>query len=85
MLDIKILGPGCANCIRLEALCREVVSENNLEAKIKKIVDVNDFWKHGIMLTPGLVVNGKILVQGKLPTKRTLENWLLREAAQEQN
>jgi hypothetical protein len=45
-------------------------------------IDKNDFWKYGIMITPGMVVNGKILVQGKLPTKRTLENWLLREAAQ---
>lgn len=82
MLDIKVLGPGCANCVRLEELCREVVTENKLEAGIQKITDTNVFWKHGIMLTPGLVVNGKILTQGKLPTKRTLENWLLREATQ---
>jgi len=36
MLDIRVLGPGCANCIRLEALCREVVSENNLETDIQR-------------------------------------------------
>jgi small redox-active disulfide protein 2 len=79
MLEIKILGPGCPNCLKLEALCLEVVAESNLEANIEKITKTDEFWKYGIMLTPGLVVNGKILTQGKMPTKRTLENWLLRE------
>lgn len=82
MLDIKVIGPGCANCTKLADLCREVVEEINLEAEIQKITDTDEFWKYGIMLTPGLVVNGKILVQGKLPTKKTLENWLQREATQ---
>jgi small redox-active disulfide protein 2 len=81
MIEIKVLGPGCPNCLKLEALCKEVVAENKLEANIQKITNTAEFWEHGIMLTPGLVVNGKILVQGKLPTKRTLENWLLREAS----
>lgn len=82
MLDIKVIGPGCANCTKLADLCREVVEETNLEAEIQKITDTDEFWKYGIMLTPGLIVNGKILVQGKLPTKKTLENWLQREATQ---
>lgn len=82
MLDIKVIGPGCANCTKLADLCREVVEEINLEAEIQKITDTDEFWKYGIMLTPGLVVNGKILVQGKLPTKKTLENWLQWEATQ---
>ncbi len=82
MLDIKVIGPGCANCTKLADLCREVVEENNFESEIQKVTDTNEFWKYGIVLTPGLVVNGKILVQGKLPTKKTLENWLQREANQ---
>ncbi len=83
MIEIKVLGPGCPNCLKLEALCLEVVAENKLDARVLKITKTDEFWEHGIMLTPGLVVNGKILVQGKLPTKRTLENWLLREASVE--
>jgi small redox-active disulfide protein 2 len=76
MLDIKILGTGCPNCIKLENLCQEVVKEKNMEAHIEKITDFNKFGDYGVMLTPGLVVNGKVLSQGKIPVKNTLEHWL---------
>ena len=76
MLDIKVLGPGCMNCEKLYNLCNEVVTENNLNAKIEKIVKPEEFMKYGIMLTPALVVNNKVVIQGKIPTKATLENWL---------
>lgn len=77
MPDIKILGPGCPNCIRLENMCREVVAENNLDATIEKVSNIDEFWKYGVMLTPALIVNGKLLVQGKLPTRHTLVHWLM--------
>jgi small redox-active disulfide protein 2 len=77
MLEIKVLGPGCANCIKLENMCKEVVAENSLEATIENVTQVEDFWKYGVMLTPALVVNGKLLSQGKLPTKHTLVHWLM--------
>ncbi len=77
MLEIKILGTGCPNCIRLENLCREVVAENNLDATIEKVPNVDDFWKYGVMLTPALIINGRLLVQGKMPTKPTLVHWLV--------
>jgi len=76
MLDIKVLGPGCANCVKLENLVKEVVSENNLTANVEKITDREKFLDYGIMLTPGLVVNGKLLSSGKIPIKSTLEHWL---------
>lgn len=76
MLDIKVLGPGCANCIKLENLVKEVVSESNIPANIEKITDREKFLDYGIMLTPGLVVNGKVLASGKIPTKSTLDHWL---------
>lgn len=76
MLDVKVLGPGCSNCIKLENLVKEVVTENNISANVEKITDRNKFLDYGIMLTPGLVVNGKVLSSGKIPTKSTLENWL---------
>lgn len=76
MLTIKVLGPGCANCIKLENLCKEVVEESHLDATIEKITDVNRYADFGILLTPGLVVNGKVLSSGKIPTKHTLMRWL---------
>ena len=77
MLDIKILGTGCANCIKLENLVNEVVSENTIKANVEKITDSSKFMDYGIMLTPGLVVNGKVLSSGKIPTKSTLAHWLM--------
>ncbi|HSL87770.1 MAG TPA: thioredoxin family protein [Ignavibacteriaceae bacterium] len=76
MLDIKVLGPGCANCTKLENLVKEVVAENNLPANFEKITDKEKFMDFGVMLTPGLVVNGKVLAMGKIPTKHTLAHWL---------
>lgn len=53
MLNIKVLGPGCANCVTLERLCKEVVAENNIEAEIEKVTHYKDIMSYGIMDTPG--------------------------------
>lgn len=76
MLDIKVLGPGCVNCIKLENLVKEVIQELNIPARIEKVTEREKFLEYGIMMTPALIVNGKILAMGKIPTKPTLENWL---------
>jgi hypothetical protein len=60
----------------LENLVKEVVSENNIPANIEKVTDRDKFMDYGVMLTPGLVVNGKVVSSGKIPTKSTLEHWL---------
>ncbi len=79
MINIKVLGPGCANCKNLEQLCKDVVSENQIEAEIEKITNYKDIMSFGIMSTPGLVLNGKVVSTGKLPTKATLTHWLMNE------
>lgn len=76
MLNIKVIGTGCPNCLRLKALCDEVVKEQNFNAKIESVTDINTFGDCGIFMTPGLVVNGSPLSQGKIPTKSTLIHWL---------
>ncbi|MBK7105005.1 MAG: TM0996/MTH895 family glutaredoxin-like protein [Ignavibacteriae bacterium] len=76
MLDIKILGTGCPNCLNLENLVKEVVKENNIESTIEKVTNRDKFMDYGVMITPGLVVNRKVLSSGKIPTKSTLEHWL---------
>jgi small redox-active disulfide protein 2 len=76
MLNIKVLGPGCINCVNLEKMCYDVVAENNIDATIEKITDYKDIMSYGVMSTPGLIVNDKILSSGKLPTKATLTHWL---------
>ncbi len=76
MLNIKIVGSGCANCEKLASLCKEVVEEQDLNAEIEKVTDINKFAELGILMTPGLIVNGKDLSQDKIPTKSTLKHWL---------
>lgn len=71
-MDIKVLGPGCANCNKLEALVKEVIEELDLEANVEKITDINEIAKMGILMTPGLIIDGKIKVSGKLPSKEAL-------------
>jgi len=75
MLQVKVFGTGCSNCKKLEDLCNEVVSENNFEASVEKVTDFKLFVENGILRTPGLMVNGKVLSQGKIPTKSTLVHW----------
>jgi len=77
MLNIKVVGSGCSNCQKLEALCREVVNENNIMAEIEKITNFNKFADLGIMMTPGLLINNKVVSSGKLPTKSTLAHWII--------
>ncbi len=77
MLNIKVLGPGCPNCDKLAALCKQAVTENELEAQVEKVTDISLFADYGVMMTPGLVINGKTVSSGKLPTKSSLPRWLI--------
>jgi len=80
MLHIKVVGSGCANCQRLAQMCQEVIIEEELEGYVEKVTDINKFAELGVMLTPGLIVNDKLLSSGKMPVKNTLSHWL-KEAA----
>ena len=64
-MEIKVLGPGCANCFKMEELVKTAVKELGIDAKIEKITDIGQIAMHGILSTPGLIVNGKIKHSGK--------------------
>jgi small redox-active disulfide protein 2 len=85
MLNIKVVGPGCSNCQKLEDLCKDVVKELAIEADIEKVTDIKKFAELGVMMTPGLIINGKAVLSGKLPSKATLVHWLMNELAEEAN
>jgi small redox-active disulfide protein 2 len=76
MNTIKILGGGCANCKRLEALTREVVAELGLEAEFIKVTEHNEIMKYPILSTPALVVDEKVLSAGRIPAKSEIAGWL---------
>jgi small redox-active disulfide protein 2 len=76
MLEIKVLGTGCARCKELERMCFDVAAENNITADIQKVTELKDIMSYGIMQTPGLVINGVVKLSGKLPTSSTLLQWM---------
>jgi small redox-active disulfide protein 2 len=76
MLTIKVLGSGCANCKKLEALTRKVVSEKGIEAEIVKVTDYAEIMKYPILSTPGLVVNEKLVSAGRIPAESEILSWL---------
>jgi len=76
MLTIKVLGPGCANCKRVEQIARKVVTGMSLEAEVVKVTDYNDIMAYNILSTPGLVVNEKVVCSGRIPTPVEVTTWL---------
>jgi small redox-active disulfide protein 2 len=73
---IKVLGPGCANCKRLEDRTREVVADLGIDAEIEKVTDYAEIAGYGVMKTPGLVVDEKLVVSGRVPTTREITDML---------
>lgn len=75
-MDIEILGSGCANCKKLEALVKEVAVEKDLDATFRKVTDYKEIVAYGVMRTPGLVVNGKVVSAGRIPSKEEVATLL---------
>jgi small redox-active disulfide protein 2 len=73
---IKILGPGCKNCENLEQRTREAVDRLGLDATIEKVTDYGEIAGYGVMKTPGLVVDEKVVVSGHVPTTTAIAELL---------
>ena len=76
MLNIKILGSGCANCQRVEQTAKAAAEEMDIEATFQKVTQMQDIMKYGIMATPGLVINEKVVCSGRVPSKAEVTTWL---------
>ncbi len=76
MVEVRVLGSGCAKCKELERMCFNVAAENNIDANIQKISDLKEIMSYGIMQTPGLVINGEMKISGKLPSAPILLKWM---------
>jgi small redox-active disulfide protein 2 len=75
-MEIKILGPGCVNCQKVEKLVREAVAEADVAADIEKVSNIMKIAKYGIFSTPAVVVDGKVKSVGKIPKKEEIMAWL---------
>lgn len=73
---IKVLGPGCANCKSLERVTREAVTELGLDATIEKVEDYATIASYGVMSTPALVVDERVVVSGRVPTASAVRGLL---------
>ena len=78
-MKIKVLGPGCQNCEKLEQETVNALAELDVAADIEKITDMNKIMEHDIMMTPGLVINGKVKVYGRVPKKEEVKKWIQEE------
>lgn len=76
MTEIKVLGPGCCNCVLLEQRTQEALKAPGIDAQLEKVTDLGAIVGYGIMSTPGSVVDGGVVVMGKVPTARQLTELL---------
>lgn len=76
MSTIKILGTGCPKCKTLEKTTRDAVAEMGLDVEIVKVEDIQKIMQYGIMRTPGLVINEKVVLAGRLPSISEVKNFI---------
>lgn len=75
MVQVKILGPGCANCRKLEAVTREAARTAGVDAEFIKVTDVNAIMAYDILSTPGLVIDEKLMSSGRIPAPAEIQQW----------
>jgi small redox-active disulfide protein 2 len=77
-MEIKILGTGCPKCKTLEQMTREVVTQNNIDATVIKVDDIMEIMKFNVISTPALVIDGKVVVKGRVPSSDEIKQLLTR-------
>ena len=76
MLTIKVLGPGCSNCVKVAEVAEQAVRVLAAEAQIDKVTDPLEIGKYRILATPGLVINEKVVCAGRIPTAAEVSTWV---------
>ena len=76
MHAIEVLGPGCAKCQYVEKVVREVVDAAGISAQITHVTDYGEIASRGVMSTPGLVIDGTVVLAGRVPTREQVASWL---------
>jgi small redox-active disulfide protein 2 len=76
VVSIKVLGTGCPNCKKVEAIARDAVAELGVEARVEKVTDIRAIMGYGIVSTPGLVVDEVVKSAGRIPSKAEVTTWI---------
>lgn len=80
-MEIKVLGPGCANCASLEKLVFNVLAELNADANVSKVTDFKEIVSYGVMSTPALIIDGQVKFSGVVPSKAKMTEIITTELA----
>ena len=75
-MEIKVLGSGCAKCKKLEEVVRKVVKDSGIDAVVTKVDDITEIMKFNIMTTPALVVDGKVVSKGRIPSVDEIKQFI---------
>jgi small redox-active disulfide protein 2 len=75
-MDIKVLGTGCANCKTTVALIEQVAKAKGVPITLGKVEELREIMGYGVMRTPGVVIDGKVVHAGGVPTRDKIEQWL---------
>jgi small redox-active disulfide protein 2 len=75
-MEIKILGTGCTKCKTLEKITREVVVETGIEANVSKVEDIMQIMNYGVVSTPALVIDEKVVIKGRVPSANEIKKLL---------
>ena len=75
MKEFKVLGSGCSKCVTTAKLIEDVAKTSGVEAKVEKVSDLTQIMGYGVMSTPGVVLDGKVVHAGGVPSRATIEKW----------
>jgi len=76
MMNVKVLGTGCRNCRNTIALIQAVATESGVPIELEKVEDIKDIMGYGVMSTPGVVIDGRVVHAGGVPSRVKVEGWL---------
>jgi len=75
-MDIKVLGTGCANCKNTIALIEQVAKDKGVAVTLTKVEELREIMGYGVMSTPGVVIDGKVVHAGGIPSRDKIDKWL---------
>ncbi len=76
-MEIKILGPGCAKCVKAEKIVRQAVNESGVDASVEKVTDLMQIAGYGVFATPAVIINGNVKISGKVPKLKDVKSWVV--------
>ncbi len=82
-MKIKVLGPGCAKCNKLYSEAEKAIAHSGVKAELEKVGKIEEIIKYGVMMTPGLVIDGEVKASGRVPDSNEIVTWIMTAAAKE--